>query len=239
MRGSFPASAVVAATFVVLLQMLGCASLAPRHLEYDTASEATKDGLLRLRTRTGAAFVRPSSSLSRFQKVAIGPSSTTYRAESPRKPGERPRGGARDSETTARISEILRESIEREFLMSNRFSVATAKGADVLWIRAYVVDLDIDFSPLPSEQRTMGGHLGEVTLILDVRDSQTREARVRLLERRELSVIGITSSTSVAANTWESMEKNFSEFAYHVRRELESLADVEMPPAPAQAPGGP
>ena len=232
-------SLVGAAIAAALLQALGCAAMAPRPLEYDTASEATKDGLLRLRTRAGAAFVRPSTSLSRFQKVAIGPSSTTYRAESPRKPGERPRGGARDSETTARISELLRESIEREFLMSDRFSVVTAKGADVLWIRAHVVDLDIDFSPSPQEQRRMGGHLGEVTLLLDVRDSQTRETRVRLLERRELGVIGITTSTNVAANTWESMEKNFSEFAYHVRRELESLADVEMPPAPAQSAGGP
>jgi hypothetical protein len=101
------------------------------------------------------------------------------------------------------------------------------------------VDLDIDLTPPPEEQRRMGGHLGEVTLVLDVRDSQTREAQVRLLERRELTVIGIQTSTNVAANTWESMEQNFSEFAHQVRKELEGLADAQMPPAPAQNAGGP
>lgn len=230
-------NALVLSALLALIQVLGCAAMAPRQLEYETGDEAsTKDGLRRVRTTRGATYVRPGTSLSSYQKVAIGPSTTTYRAASQRKTNEQNRNTGHDNETTARINEILRESLERELLQSSRFTVVTGRGPNILWIRGHVVDLDIDFSPSPHEERRMGGRLGEVTLALDVRDPQTGEARVRLLERRELTASSSARSTSsnVAVNAWKAIEESFSEWAYQMRIELEGLADVEMPPAPAQ-----
>jgi hypothetical protein len=178
--------------------------------------------------------VRPGTSLSSFQKIAIGPSSTTYRTATEKEPNERPRDTARDPETTARISEILRESLEREFLLSNRFTVVTETGANILWIRSHAVNLDIDFSP-PVGERKMGGRMGEVTFVLDVRDSQTGEARVRLLDRWELAwVRSLSPAGNAAPGAWLAMEASFSEWAHRVRLELEGLSNVETPPSPLQ-----
>ena len=224
------------AVLLAALLMLGCSAMAPRPIEYDTsdpASAATKDGLLRLRRPKGtsAIWVRPGTSLSSFQKLAIGPSTTTYRTATQQKPNERPRDTARDPETTERISKMLGESLEREFLLSDRFSVVKGTGANILWIRGHAVNLDIDFSP--SGDRRMGGRLGGVTFVLDVRDSQTGEARVRLLDRWVLRWAGrVTYTQNAAPGAWQAMEQSFSEWAHRVRMELEGLSNVETPPSP-------
>jgi len=51
----------------------------------------------------------------------------------------------------------------------------------------------------------------------------------------------LQSSADAAVSTivWKVGMESFSEWAYRVRREWEGLADVEIPPAPAQCASAP
>jgi hypothetical protein len=225
--------------------MLAC-SAAPGLIEYDTsdpASAATSDGLLRVRGSTGAsaAFVRPGTSFSNYQKLAIGPSTIAYRATSQRKPKHRRPNSSYDTETTTRISEILRESLEREFLQSNRFTVVTETGANILSIHGHAMDLDIDFSPSPAGEQRLGGVLGELTFVLDVQDSQTGEPLVRLVDQSVIPRMGggLGGTEHASPSAWRAIAARFSEWAHHGRRSLEWIANAESAPAPAQGAGGP
>lgn len=222
---------------LALLQAPGCSATAPRQIEYDTSNEAsavTEDGLLRVRTMRGGAYVRPGTSLSGYRRLLIGPSTATFRAADHLKVNKWPSDVARSSEITARISQLLRESLEQEFRQSDRFSVVTERGADVLWISGHVADLDIDFTPPPGGERQEGGPEGELTFILDVRDSETREARLLLLDRLKLG-----RKVGSPATTWPVMTQSISGWAHRVRKALEWIADVETPPAPPRSAGNP
>jgi hypothetical protein len=227
------------------LLMLACSAAAPGQIEYDTSDPAaatTSDGLLRVRGSTAASamFVRPGTSLSSYQKLSIGPSTIAYRAASERKRNGRRPKSSHDSETTARISKILRESLGYEFLQSNRFTVVTQTGANILSIRGHAMDLDIDFSPAPAGEERHGGVLGELTLVLDVQDSQTGEQLVRLVDQIGIPRRGFGLGAEHAApSTWRSIGARFSEWAHHGRRRLEWIADAEPAPAAAQGAGGP
>ena len=76
----------------------------------------------------------------------------------------------------------------------------------------------------------MGGRLGEITVILDVRDSQTGEARVRLVDRRELTWEGGFFTQNVAPAAWKAMATSFSEWSQHAREELEGLSKTSRRP---------
>jgi len=231
---SFPrmASTLALTTTLALTQALGCSATARRQIEYDTsgkASAVTEDGLHRVRTRRGAVYVRPGTSLAGYRRVLIGPSTAAYRAADRLELKKWPTKVSRSSETTTRISQLLRESLEREFRQSDRFSPATETGADVLWISGHVADLAIDFSPPPGGERQESGPEGELTFTLYVRDSETREARVLVVRRLKLG-----RKVGSPDTTWSVMTECISGWAHNVRTALESVADVEMPPAPAQ-----
>jgi hypothetical protein len=197
----------------------GCAS-PPRSIEYDSGGNVpdTADGLYRVRTtRVGAAFVKPGARLSDYDRVVIDPVTVSYRA------------------TSDRLKRIFQESFERELARSQAFAVVSEAGPSALRVSGHIVNLAVDVPPRRGRERDFVLEAGEMTLILDVRDSQTGEPLARVADRRAIrpsssNLLGGYESNPV--NNWGAVREIFADWARILRDGLDDLRALPVPPVP-------
>jgi len=230
---------VLARSALALVVILACA-LPPRPVAYDSAGDpaATTDGLYRLRaTRVAGVFARPGASFSGYRGILLDPVSVSYKTEPrPASTLSRARGNyALDEAGMERLKQIYRESFERELTRGETFTAAQAAGPAVLRVSGHIVNLVVNVPPLRGSDRDFVFDAGEMTLVLDVRDSQSEEPLLRLVDRRAIRP-GYTS----LAGAYESgpvtnagaLRDLFFEWALVVRDWIDLLHANPVPSAP-------
>jgi hypothetical protein len=100
----------------------------------------------------------------------------------------------------ATVSEIFREELSK----SQRFQITTEAGPDVLLIVGTIVDVVSNAPPEPVGRGNVYlSQVGEATLVLELRDSESSAVLARLVDRRAASRAAGMSWSNTVSNTAE------------------------------------
>ena len=220
----------------------GCES-SPRPIEFDPSSDgpATPDGLYRVRTtRVGAAYLRPGVSFAEYDGVLIDPVTVSYarrsRPDRSRVTGAQPAEFNLHPETMDQLKRIFQESFERTLGRSQAYTIVSEPGPRALRVAGHIVDLSVNVPNIRGRERTFVMNSGTMTLVLDVRDSQTGQPLARVADQRvirpaEASIVGGVESNPV--NNWGAVRQLFLTWAGILRDGLDNLHALPVPPTPS------
>jgi hypothetical protein len=235
-RSRFLAAIIGLAVF----QGQGCVTSAPRSFQYVTtgAKPVTADGLYQVRSsRVGGAFIKPDARFSEYDKVMIDPVSVAYKSE-PQRPDatNRSRGNFKlDDTAMKRLKQIYHDAFDREFRGDDAFSLVYDPGPGVMRISGHIVNLVVNAPPVQGGEEDYLVSGGEMTLILDVRDSVSLDPLTRLVDRREIRP-GTTAMSggyqSGAATNWGGVRDLCRNWTSVLRDWLGDLSVSTIPPAP-------
>lgn len=223
---------------VLTLLLSACSTPGFGPIEYER-EVVSSDGLVKLRTyRLGAAFLRPGAQLGDYSKVLVDPVEIAYKyPPRPRRNWNAVEGGnfQLSEQQMERLRRSFQDIFEKTLAKSDIWTLANAPSRDTLRVRAYIVDLVVGAPPdRPGRDRVYLQQSAEMTLILDVSDSETHEALARLKDRRLLrpSTTGRFYESSPVADNSE-LRTLFRQWARLLTEALDGLHELpEIPPLP-------
>jgi hypothetical protein len=203
-------------------------------------ADTSYEGLVRLEESVmDEAYVRPDIDLSGFRKVMFDPVTVTYRRPPRRAPARASTGSgnfALSDRQMAELKSIFQTAFEEAMTKEEGWELAEAPGPDVLRINAQLIDLVVS---VPT--RDMGrseffvSEFGEVTLVGELRDSETGQILARGVDRRTIGRSHggrLFRATSVGAR--RDVEQLFSAWATFIRGRLDQIRDLTAAAAPAE-----
>jgi hypothetical protein len=165
------------------------------------------DGLVEVKPKHfDAAFLMPGADFRPYRKVILDPATIAFRKDWMKRVNSATRLSDRISQEDAeKIAATARDNFTEVFSESFRkagYEVVTAPGADVLRVRAGVVDLYIAAPDTQSggRSRTYSMEAGEATLFLEVHDSSSGALLGRVLDQRATRNTGSLQVTNQVTN---------------------------------------
>jgi len=218
----------------------GCSTSSPGLVYATGAGSVTGDGLQRVRwSQMGAEFVRPGASFAGYDKVLIDPLTIAAAPKDER----RRMGPMKVYPPTPGYLDGLRRTYRESFVKQfgrRGFSVVDEPGPGVLRISGHVGDLVLTARLDPEGDSTtheLVTSFGDLTLLLDVRDSVSGEALLRTVDREPISQTPLMGAVrnSTGANLGAQREL-FVHEAVLLRQEIAQLRGMgTLPAAPEEA----
>jgi len=217
---------------------LACAS-GPGGIEYATGKgSVTPDGLHLVKWEPFAVtFVKPGADLQRYDKVLVQEVTVSYKTP-PRK--DRFEQGGMDPNYALPDSAVrsLKQYFHKAFVdalgQSQDFEVTDAPGPDVLRISGHIVNLEISVPPLMDQDLDDTDYTnssGQMTLVLDARDSQSGEALVRVGQTESIQMTDGGFYQSDPVTNSMAVQQMLQTWANDLRRELDQFhALPALPP---------
>jgi len=220
----------IAGLTILMIGVAGCAGSTPT---IDTSPEAdvTFDGLHEVKGGTAdSAWMRPGSDISQYSKIMLQNVGVEYRpgGEAGRTFHSRSQGGP--FEVTARQREAfekeMREAFREELAKSEHFELVDEAGPDVLLIRGALLDV-VSYVPPepPGRAEIFLSQVGEVTLVMEIRDSITQTALVRAVDRRAAESTGELRASNRVNNRSE-VRRLAKSWARLLRTRLDEFAKL-------------
>lgn len=216
---------------ITALLLAGCATPEPK-VDTSADAEVTFDGLFPLKnTRAQMAWARADLDLTPFSKIMLEGVGVEYRpgGESGRTWQQRSRSGGPFEVTETqkeRFESLMRETFTEELARSERFTIVTEPGPDVLLVRGALLDV-VSFVPPETVGRSevFLSRVGEATLVLELRDSITEAILLRAVDRRAAERAGgaMISSSNRVTNASE-IRRLARTWARMLRERLDELA---------------
>lgn len=218
---------VHAAIALVAIAIITSQAIATSHKELP--DDTTFDGLVEVKKSSfQRAWIDPTIDFSRYTKVMSGDTWFEFRAVR-----ERSASSARASSATEfyipdtsrqklidTVSEVFREELEK----SEYFTIVEAPGPDVLILDGGMLDI---VSRVPPQQA--GRHdiyisrVGEITLVLQLRDSMSGETLARAAERRSIEPAGRMGMQSNPVTTWAEIRRVARRWGSKLRKGLDDF----------------
>jgi hypothetical protein len=186
---------------VLLVLLAGCQSTPTVQTGAD--AEVSHDGLHKVdNSRMGTAWVRPDADLSGYTKLLMTGAGIEYRAVKSLSGSTRANSGRSDfpmSESARnRFEELTSEVFRDEISKSKHYALVDKAGPEVLEVRGALIDV---VSNVPPDMMGRGDYylskIGEATLILEIRDSETHEIIARAADRRAIQPVVAVRSNPV------------------------------------------
>ena len=187
---------------VVAALIVGCSTAAPT-IQQGPDAEVSFDGLHKVdNPRASMAWARPDFDISEYTKIWLVGAGIEYRQVKNR--GRMARSGSGpyfiDDRSRERFENNVTEVFTEEMAKTKRFELVDGPGPDVLMVRGSLLNVT---SYVPPE--TVGRSeiflrsVGEATLVLELRDSETGTILARSIDRRaaEQAGGGMQSSNTV------------------------------------------
>ena len=175
----------------ILVAMAGCAATPPPTLQTGPDAEVTVDGLVRVDNAVvPVAYRKPDMDLTPYTRFMLDPVEVAYQKD----PGDRRRSEIAGASGNFALSPsqmetlkgMFREAVVEALTEDDGYELTTEPGPDVLRITAALIDLVVS---VPTErggrQDVYTRSYGLVTLILELRDSQSGEIFARAGDRRD------------------------------------------------------
>jgi hypothetical protein len=194
-------------TMIVALALVGAVNVAFAADNAALEEAMSADGLQKTKVKgLDLAYVRPGQSLAGYDKVQVDPVSVSFRKDfDPQKTGSRV---TLNAEELQKIRDSVGRIVHDEFveeLGKGRIAIANGPGAGTLQVRASITDLYVNapdtMSPGRSTTYTMNA--GEMTLVMELLDSQSGQVIARVYDRREAREIGSFQVTNSVTNSAE------------------------------------
>jgi len=174
---------------VSLALLLGSVFLfAPFDTVHADGSAWTEGGLQKITVKgLDAVYAKPGASLAGYDKVLLRPISVTFHKDWAKTVGAGAKMQVSASDTQRirdRLSKLVREEVVKE-LNDGGYKLVDAADDDVLDVEMDVVNLHVVAPALTTGRKsgTYGVSAGEMTLILQLRDSATGDTIARALDR--------------------------------------------------------
>ena len=182
----------------------GCAGTSPS-INTSADAEMTFEGLYPVEGGTAdAAWARPGVDLSVYSKIMLQGVGVEYRpgGESGRfyRPGRTDDYFEITDKQKQRFSALVAKVFLEELRKSEKFTIVSDPGPDVLLIRAGLLDVVSFVPPEPLGRNEIYlSRVGEATLVLEIRDSVSEAIFARAVDRRaaEDTAGGFTESSRV------------------------------------------
>ncbi|MGI9343267.1 MAG: DUF3313 family protein [Gammaproteobacteria bacterium] len=216
---------LVCALFAAIVT--GCATAEPT-LDTSPDAEVTFDGLVPVKNSAfKRAWADPDADLSPYTKIMPGPAEFEFRAV--RKTGTTSRSSNQrefwiSDKDKEKLQQVVSDVFNEELAKSTRFAMTDAPGPDVLIISGALLDI---VSLVPPERAGRSevylSRVGEATLVLELKDSQSGETLVRAAERRAAERPGQASVYSSAVTTWAEVKRLARRWAVKLREGLDGV----------------
>lgn len=170
----------------------------------------TADGLERIKVKgVDQVYRAPGISLAGYARVRIEPVDVAFRKDfEPSRTNSRVRLTAKELEPLReRTGVLVREEFSRE-LERGGYQVTGEAGPDVLEVRARIADLYVNAPDTMEAGRSYSFTMsaGEMTLVLELRDSETGQVLARAYDRREARETGQLNWTTSVSNEADARE---------------------------------
>ena len=194
---------------VVLATVSGCVS-SPPAIDTGPDAQVTFDGLYPVKGgRMDAAWARPDFSLKQYSKIMLQGVGIEYRPGGESGKSFYATSAGRHFEMTDKqktnFQQIMQEAFVAELAKGQHYQIVTEAGPDVLLVRGGLLDV-VSYVPpeQPGSSEIYLSRVGEATLVIEIRDSQTDAILLRAIDRRaaESSGMNFTNSNRVT-NTAE------------------------------------
>jgi hypothetical protein len=213
---------------------VGTGGAAPKQPRIQTGpnAEVTHDGLVRVeKSVVDAAWVKPDLDLTPYKKLMVVSQGVSFRKLKPvsdfqaRSESQFPV----KEENKQQLSDILKEAFSEELAKNERYQVVTTPGPDVLLIVGAVIDVVSNIPPdVDSARFGRGGvyltSVGEATLVIELRDSESGEILARAADRRAAESAFAFEVNNVTA--WSEVRRLARSWASLLSRRLEEIEGV-------------
>ena len=177
----------------------------------DLEQAMAADGLAEAKIKDiDMAFTRPGASLAGYSKVIVDPVEVSFsKSWDPSRTGSRLKisQGERDNIRNG-VAKIVQDEFAVQLQAKNGYPVVKEAGPDVLRARAKIVNLYVNAPDTASagRSRTYTVSAGEMTLYLELYDSETGQILARVIDRREARNAGTMQLSGSVVNAGEAQD---------------------------------
>ena len=211
--------------------LTACAS-GPAMIEDGPGAEVTVDGLHKVANSAFRdAWVKPSADFRAYSAVVLDPVDISYRRKPKSTKYSTGSGNfALTDDQMARMKRYFRDVFTAELTRSPHYGITDSAGPAVLRLTPSIIDLRVKVPTelTPDRGRIYVTNVGNMTLMLELRDSLSGELLARVADRREARISGgfdLRLSTSVS-NT-NAVKSVFRRWAEILRTRLDAVYALE------------
>lgn len=193
-------------------------------------AEMTFDGLVKVDNSVmSAAWVKPDLDLSGYTKIIPVSAGIEYRAvKSVSRVGNRSSSANEfplDEKQKQKIQEAVSEVFREELAKSKYFTLTSTPAPDTLIIFGQILDLVSNVPPAPMGRGDIYlTKIGEATLVLEIKDSQSGETLARAIDRSAIEP-SVATRSNVVTNTSE-LRRQARKWASNLVRSLDKVRDI-------------
>ena len=216
-------------TLITAVGLLSACAAQPRSIDVSAApEEMTHDGLYPVRGAVvDSVWARPDLDVTGYSKILVQAAGIQFRPVKG-SPGIRYATTRREFPISEANREKLRETVRtafaEEFAKSEKFTVVTEPGPDVLIVRGGLIDV-VSFVPeeRPGRSDIYLDRVGEATLVLEFVDSESGAVLIRTVDRRAAEQRGMVLESNSVTN-WMEVRTLARYWARRLRENLDLLA---------------
>jgi hypothetical protein len=189
-------------TLVFAVVLVACTTTPPT-IQTGPDAELSFDGLHKVdNSQADVAWARPDFDISGYTKIWLIGAGIEYRQvkDRGRSTMARSQGGPYfiDDKSRAQFEELVGTVFKEELEKIEKYELVDGPGPDVLMIRGGLLDVTSYVPPDPVGGRSVVflSSVGEATLVLELRDSETGTILARSVDRRAAETIGGTFTRS-------------------------------------------
>lgn len=196
----------------------------------DIDEAMSHDGLQRIKVKDiDLAYARPGATLAGYKHFILEPVSVAFRKDwAPTRTGSNLPLSAREQERIrTAVATIVAEEFTKELQAKGGYDLVSEPGADVLRIKASIVNLYVNAPDTESaaRSRTYTVSAGEMTIFLELHDSGTGELIARVVDRSEARNNGRMTLTTDMTNAWDARDIA-SSWARVLRKSLDNAQAI-------------
>ena len=227
---------------LLTLGLLASGGLATADDRLESGDDATTsyDGLKRIKkSAADEAYIKPDIDLTAYTSVVIDEPAVSYK-RTPRKTSTTRATGssanfALTDDQMAEMKQMFHEEFIAALVEDDGWTVVDAVGPDVLEVHAELVNLVVKVPTKPTAGRSTYyvSEFGEVTLVGELRDSQSGEILARAVDRQVIRPIGASQSQmrrTMGVSARSDVRRYFRQWAELLRDRLDEVKEVGAPP---------
>jgi len=177
-----------AALLLSLSLLMSSAFAAPVSKELE--ERMSHDGLQLIKLKeVDLAYSRPGASLAGYSKVQLDPVEVSFsKYWDPKRTGSNFKLSPEEREDIrSGMAKIVQDEFVKTLQAKDGYPVVNEAGADVLRVKISIMDLYVNAPDTltAGRTRTYVASAGEATLVAELRDSETGQVLVRMVDRRE------------------------------------------------------
>jgi hypothetical protein len=214
---------------IFAIVVVGCET-APPTIQTGPEAELSFDGLHKVdNSQADVAWARLDFDISGYTKIMPLSAGIEYRQvkDRGRSSFARSQGGPYfiDDEARTRFEELVSEVFTEELQMIERFEIVDEPGPDVLMVVGGLLDVVSYVPPDPVGGRSYVflSSVGDATLVLELRDSETGTILARSIDRRAAEPIGSTLQDSNRVTNAAEVKRLIRHWATRLREGLDGF----------------